>query len=165
MRPEPMTRTSALRRFNWLLPVAVSVVGVACNATGATPIPTRTVPPPSIAATAAASISTPVDMRGTWTADVQGTTASSGIWKLQISASNLSLQNPVGGEAFPLDPTSMTETSLVLPAGEDCPDQTVVTPGTYTLALTGNSLVITMLRDSCGDRSGVLTAAPWARVP
>jgi hypothetical protein len=160
-----MTRTVILPGFKGLLLVAASVVAVACNATGATPIPTQPTPPPSISVTAAVSISTPADLRGTWTADVQGTTASSGIWKLEISASNLSLQNPVGGEPFTLDPTSMTETSLVLPAGEDCPDQKVVTPGTYTLALTGDSLVITLVSDSCGDRSGVLAAVPWTRVP
>jgi hypothetical protein len=160
-----MTRPMILPGFKGLLLAAASVVAVACNATGATPIPTQTAPPPSISATAAPSISTPADLRGTWTADVQGTTASSGIWKLEISASNMSLQNPVGGEPFTLDPTSMTGTSLVLPAGEDCPDQTVVTPGTYTLALTGDSLVITLVSDSCGDRSGVLAAVPWTRVP
>jgi hypothetical protein len=160
-----MTRPVILPGFKGLLLVAASVVAVACNATGATPVPTQPTPPPSISVTAAVSISTPADLRGTWTADVQGTTASSGIWKLEISASNLSLQNPVGGEPFTLDPTSMTQTSLVLPAGQDCPDQTVVTSGTYTLALTGDSLVITLVSDSCGDRSGVLAAVPWTRVP
>jgi hypothetical protein len=104
-------------------------------------------------------------MRGTWTADVQGTTASSGIWKLEISASNLSLQNPVGGEPFTLDPTSMTETSLTLPAADDCPDQSVITPGTYKLALINNQLVITLVSDSCGDRSGTLATVPWTRAP
>ena len=164
-----MTRTRVSRRFNWLLlaaaAAAASVVGVACNATGATPIPTRTATAPPISVTAAPSISTPADLRGIWTADVQGTTASSGIWRLEISASNLSLQNPIGGDPFTLDPSSMTETSMVLPAAADCPEQSVITPGTYTLALTGDSLVITLVSDSCGDRSGVLTAARWTRVP
>ena len=151
-----------------LLFAAVAVAAIAatgCNATGATPIPTRTAPPPTASVTAAPLISTPAALRGTWTADVQGTTASSGVWILEISATNVSLQNPVGGEPFTLDPVSMTATSMVLPAASDCPDQSVVTPGTYALALTATSLAITVVSDSCGDRSAVLVSAPWTRKP
>lgn len=141
------------------------LVAAACNATGATPITTPTAPTPTTSITAAPGISTPIALRGTWMADVQGTTASSGVWKLEVSESNVSLQNPVGGDPFTLDPSSMTATSMVLPAASDCPDQSVVTPGTYALALTGDSLVITVESDSCGDRSAVLVSAPWIRVP
>ena len=143
----------------------LALVIAACNATGSTPIPTRTAPTPTTSITGGPGLSTPIALRGTWTADVQGTTASSGVWKLEVSESNVSLQNPVGGEPFTLDPSSMTTTSMVLPAVSDCPDQSAVTPGTYALALTGDSLVITVESDSCGDRSAVLVSAPWMREP
>jgi hypothetical protein len=141
-----------------------TVSGAACNATGVAPLPTRApTATPAPAATAGAVVNVPAALRGTWTADVQGTTASSGLWTLTISDSNLALTNPVGGDPFTLDPTSITEDSLVLPAGADCPDQTTVTPGSYGLALEGDTLTITLVSDSCGDRSGVLASAPWTR--
>ncbi|MBI3745204.1 MAG: hypothetical protein HY264_01505 [Chloroflexi bacterium] len=144
----------------------VAIVTGGCNATGATQIPTvklATPTPPTTASGSAVVISTPPSLRGTWTADVEGTTASSGVWTLEITAANLALQNPVGGDSFTLDPTSITDTSMVLPAAADCPDQSVVTPGMYSLALTGDALVITAVSDSCGDRRAVLVAGPWAR--
>jgi hypothetical protein len=148
-----------------LLTIAIAA---ACNATGAKPLPTATAIPVTTAAPAATplpAITTPADLRGTWTADVEGTTASSGIWTLNISASNLTLQNPVGGDLFSLGPTAISETSLVLAADSGCPDQTSVTEGTYTLKLNGDSLVITLVSDSCGDRSATLVSAPWTRKP
>ena len=143
--------------------IAFAIVAAACNAAGATPLPTRTPTPTSPPATATRSISTPAELRGTWTAEVDGTSASSGLWVLTVSDTNLSLQNPIGGDPFTLDPVSMTATSLVLPAASDCPDQSVVTPGTYTVALTGGHLVFTVISDSCGDRSATLTTTPWTR--
>jgi hypothetical protein len=143
--------------------IGLALAAAACNATGATPIPTRATAPTAAPATTAPSISTPPALRGLWTAEVIGTSASSGRWILAITETNISLQNPVGGEPFTLDPVSMTSTSLVLPAASDCPDQSVVTPGTYTLALIGDRLVITLIGDSCGDRSATLTTSPWKR--
>lgn len=138
----------------------VALIAAGCNATGLAPLPTPTAPP-----SAAPAVTTPVALRGTWTADVRGTSASSGAWKLIISDSNLALQNPIGGEPFTLDPVAFTETSIVFPAAADCPDQTSVTPGTYSIALRGDSLVFTLGSDSCGDRSATLVTAPWTRVP
>ena len=146
-----------------LLTIAIAA---ACNATGAQPLPTATAIPVTTAAPAATplpAITTPADLRGTWTADVEGTTASSGIWTLNISESNLTLQNPVEGDLFSLGPTAISETSLVLAADSGCPDQTTVTDGTYTLKLNGDSLVITLVSDSCGDRSATLVTGPWTR--
>jgi len=152
-------------RFLFAALALAALAATGCNATGATPIPIRTPVPTTAPVTAGPVISTPAALRGTWTANIQGTTASSGVWILVISASNVSLQNPVGGEPFTLDPVSMTATSMVLPAGSDCPDQSVVTPGTYALALTATSLAITLISDSCGDRSAVLVSVPWTRKP
>lgn len=149
-------------RFSFLA-AALTLAAAGCSATAATPIPTRTPTPTTAPVTAAPVISTPAALRGTWSAEVRGTTASSGVWVMTISESNISLQNPIGGEPFTLDPSAMTTTSLVLPAASDCPDQSVVTPGTYTLALTGDSLVITLVSDSCGDRIGTLVTSPWTR--
>ena len=139
------------------------LIATGCNATGVAPLPTATSTPVATATTAPAAITTPAALRGTWSAAVVGTSASSGVWKLIVSDSNVALQNPIGGEAFTLDPTVFTETSLVFPAASDCPDQTVVTPGTYKLALTGDALVITLVSDSCGDRSATLVTTPWKR--
>ncbi len=137
----------------------------ACNAPGASPIPTRTQVAPTAAATAGPAISTPVAFRGTWTTDLQGTTASSGAWVMRVSETNVSLQNPVGGDPFTLDPTAFSETAVTFPAAADCPDQAVVTPGSYTVAVMGETLVFTLVSDSCGDRSATLVTAPWMRVP
>ena len=126
----------------------------ACNASAATPMPTATPP-----------LATPEALRGTWTADVTGTSASSGAWKLTISDTNFSLQNPIGGDPFTLDPTAVSETAVVFPASTDCPDQATVTEGTYTIALAGDTLVFTLGSDSCGDRAATLTSTPWKRTP
>lgn len=149
----------------WLV---LAISAAACNATGVPPLPTATAVPVATRATPstpAPVVVVPEDLRGTWAANVQGTTASSGLWTLEISSSNLMLQNPVGGDLFSLGPTLVSETSLVLAADAECPDQATVTAGTYTLALTGDSLRITLVSDSCGDRSGVLVAGPWTRKP
>lgn len=156
------------RPFALPIVAVLALVATACNATGAKPLPTATATPVATAAPAATplpAITTPADLRGTWTADVEGTTASSGIWTLNISESNLTLQNPVGGDLFSLGPTAISETALVLAADSGCPDQTTVTDGTYTLKLTGNSLAITVISDSCGDRRATLVSAPWTRKP
>lgn len=156
------------RLFALPIVAVVALVATACNATGATRMPAPTITPVptlSAAATPLPSITTPAGLRGTWTADVEGTTASSGVWTLEISSSDLTLQNPRGGDPFSVGPIAISEASLVLAADSGCPDQATVTTGTYTLALTGDSLVITLVGDSCGDRSAVLVAGPWTRKP
>ena len=80
-----------------------------------------------------------------------------------ISDSNVSLQNPVGGDAFTLDPISMSDAGVTFPADAGCPDQSAVTQGVYTFSLDGDTLRIVLTSDSCGDRSAVLGAAPWKR--
>jgi hypothetical protein len=146
-----------------LFVLALAITG--CNATGATPSPLPTSPPATRAPTNPPPITTPEALRGIWTADISGTSASSGLWTMEISESNVLLQNPVGGDLFSVGPTAMTETSLVVAADPDCPGQSTVTPGTYTLALVGDRLRITLESDSCGDRSGVLSSAPWTKKP
>ncbi len=140
----------------------LALVAAACNATGDEPGPTAG-PTALATASSAPAISTPIDLRGTWTADVQGTTASSGVWTMLISDSNVSLQNPIGGDAFTLDPISMSDAGVTFPAAADCPDQSAVTEGVYTFNLDGDTLHIVLTSDSCGDRSGTLVTAPWKR--
>ena len=152
------------RRPAWMI-IALGLIAAACNATGVPPLPKPTTLPTTGPVSAGPAISTPAAIRGTWTAEVVGTTASSGVWILDVSETNLSLQNPIGGEPFTLDPSSMTSTSLVLPASSDCPDQSVLTTGTYTLALSGDTLTIGLVSDSCGDRAAVLSTRPWTRRP
>jgi hypothetical protein len=154
------------RPFALPIVAALALAAGGCNATGATPLPTATTAPLATAApqsTPLPAITTPADLQGTWTSDVEGTSASSGIWTLTISNSNWTLQNPVGGDLFSIGPIAVTETSLLLAADSGCPDQSTVTTGTYTLALTGDSLKITLVSDSCGDRSATLVAGPWTR--
>jgi hypothetical protein len=107
----------------------------------------------------------PDAMRGTWTADIENTTASSGVWTLVVNGSDLTLQNPIGGNPFSIDPTAVTTTTLSVAASADCPDQSVVTPGTYSISLQGDTLRFTLTSDSCGDRSAVLTGGTWTRKP
>ncbi|MEO5704141.1 MAG: hypothetical protein ABIZ52_01025 [Candidatus Limnocylindrales bacterium] len=53
----------------------------------------------------------------------------------------------------------------MLEADSGFTDQATVTDGIYTVALSGDSVRITLVSDSCGDRSGVLVTAPWTRKP
>ena len=146
----------------WQLVLAISALLAlgACNAVAGTPY--AATPASTAGQASAAGRVVPEALRGTWTADVRGTTASSGTWTLLISESNLALGNPIGGDPFTLDPVSISATAMVLPADAGCPDQSVVTPGTYTLAISGDTVRITG-SDSCGDRRAVLTTGPWTR--
>src|SRR5215210_1449656 len=91
--------------------LALALLAAGCNATGATQRPVQaTLAPPTQAPTQGPLLTTPAALRGPWTADIAGTTASSGHWTLLLTESNLSLQNPVGGDPFTLDPVSFTET-------------------------------------------------------
>jgi hypothetical protein len=154
-------------RFITMALIALSLALLACNATGATQIPVTTAGPTvsTTVATAAEPLSAPAVLRGRWTANVQGTTAASGLWTMTISEGNVTLQNPVNGDLFSLGPTAISETKLVLAADPYCPDQSQATEGTYVLALSGTTLTITLVSDSCGDRSAVLVSAPWTKQP
>jgi hypothetical protein len=147
-------------RFTRTALLLLTFAMAACNATGATPIPTVT----PVIATSAGPVSAPAALRGAWTANVQGTSASSGLWTLTISESNASLLNPVGGDRFSIGLIAITETTMTLAAAYDCEDQSEVTPGSYTLNLDGDTLTITLVSDSCHDRSGVVARA-WTRQP
>ena len=117
------------------------------------------------AAPSRSAVTVPEALQGTWTAEVRNTTASSGRWTLKVSPNDLQLQNPGSSESFSIDPTAVTATTLTVAASTDCPDQSTVTPGTYTLKVEGNTLTISLGSDSCGDRAAVLTAGPWTRAP
>ena len=117
-------------------------------------------------ATPGPAVAIPAALRGTWIAKVAGTTATSGAWTLKGTARNLELQNPIAGsDPFALDPSAISATTLTLPADAGCPDQAAVTTGEYTWAITAGTLTFTKVKDSCGDRSGVLTASSWTRKP
>lgn len=143
----------------------LAVVAVGGCAVKATPSPTP--PPAATPAGPAASNTrtTPPDLRGTYTADIEGTTASSGIWTLTITETDVLITNPRSTEPFSVDPHEVTETKLVVLASQDCPDQSTVTDGEYTMKLEGDKLTFTALHDSCGDRKAVLATEPWTRTP
>lgn len=160
-----------------LLALAASVAACSTAGAGATSAPTASAPPtatPSATPTSVQSatpspqpVAVPKSLQGTWAALVSGTTASSGAWLLRVTTANLALHNPnaAADDFFTLDPVSVDATHMILPASGDCPDQATVTEGSYTLTLSGSKLTFTLLADSCGDRSGVLTKTPWTRQP
>lgn len=127
------------------------------------PRPTATAKP-SISAAPTSAVKMPAAIQGKWTADVYGTTASSGGWKLEITAGNLFLTNPIpGADPFSLDPKSVTDSQIVFPSDTECPDQGTPTVGTYSYRLDGDKLTIKLVSDSCGDRASVLDKTAWTR--
>jgi hypothetical protein len=144
-----------------LVLAALVVGGCAVKATPSPTIPGAT---PATSAQASTGGTTPPDLRGTYTADIEGTTATSGIWTLTITETDVLITNPGGSEPFSVDPHEVTETSLLVVPSQDCPDQSTVTDGEYAISLKGNVLTFTALHDSCGDRKAVLATAPWTRV-
>ena len=137
---------------------AVQPPGVAAVASG----PAATASP-----TPLPTVSIPSELQGTWHAVVTGTTATSGDWTLKGTASDLLLKNPgaADNDYFSVEPIAITPTMLTLGADSGCPDQATVTEGSYTWALTGGRLVITLVSDSCGDRAATLTKTPWSKAP
>lgn len=112
---------------------------------------------PSATATRPA-VSIPAALQGTWMANVSGTTASSGAWTLIITADDMQLKNPLGTESFSIHPLDVTDSSFGLGADADCP-----TDGSYSYSLSGDTLVITAVADSCSGRMGVMTTGEWTR--
>lgn len=143
--------------------IAALAIG-GCAAGGSSPAASATAVP-TMAPTAAPPVVVPTALRGTYTASVSGTTATSGTWTLQITASDLLLTNPNGGDPFSVDPSAVTESQLTVRPGADCPDQSTVTDGVYAISLTGATLTFTADHDSCGDRKATLATAPWTRRP
>jgi hypothetical protein len=171
-----MTRPA--RAGSALLAIAVAALAVGACSSGASPTPSASVAqaasvaPTAIASagpTAIASLAPPVvvpaALRGTYTAAVNGTTASSGTWTMEMTASDILLTNPIGGDAFSVDPSAVSETSLTVRPSSDCPDQATITDGQYTMSLSGATLTITALHDSCGDRKATLSTTAWTRKP
>ena len=158
----PMAR---VLRFGLTLAAALLVIGCAARSPSS-PLATAAPTASATSAPSVASVTIPDALRGEWTAEVTGTTASSGLWVLRITESNVFLKNPVpSGDFFSLDPTSVTDETITFSADSECPDQTTVTEGAYSLAVEDATLVITLVGDSCGDRSAVLVAGPWTRLP
>jgi len=110
-------------------------------------------------------LTVPAALIGSYAAEVSGTTASEGTWKMYITSDDVTLQNPVGGEPFSVGATSLTDAQLVVWADSDCPDQTSVTDGLYLISHDGDKLVFTKDHDSCGDRAATLTTTPWVKAP
>lgn len=117
---------------------------------------------PTAAASAAPStapVAMPASMQGTWTSNVTGTTASSGVWTLRISKDNIELKNPNASDAeyFSLNPGSATDAALDLNADPDCQG------ASYAWRIDAGKLLLVSPDDPCGDRKAVLTAGPWTK--
>ncbi|MBI3745472.1 MAG: hypothetical protein HY264_02890 [Chloroflexi bacterium] len=129
---------------------------------------TRSATPPGTPATSPAASNPgtiPAALRGTYTADIEGTTATSGVWTLTITETDVLITNPHSSEPFSVDPHEVTETLMTLVPAQDCPDQSVVTTGRYSISLQGDKLTFTAVQDSCGDRKAVLSTSTWTRKP
>jgi hypothetical protein len=120
---------------------------------------------PGTSAQPSNSATTPPDLRGTYTADIEGTTATSGVWTLVITETDVLITNPNSNEPFSVDPHEVTETRLLVVPSADCPDQSTVTDGEYVISLQGDKLTFTAVHDSCGDRKATLSTSPWTRKP
>lgn len=88
-----------------------------------------------------------------------------GEWKLLVTSESEAFFQPPEGPSFPVgNPIELTAGRIVLAADPECPTQTE-TPGTgtYEWNLDGETLTFTDVKDSCRDRSFVLTSKPWTR--
>ena len=141
------------------------VLAVGGCAVKATASPTASAATAAITVGPSNPVTTPPDLRGTYTADIEGTTATSGVWTLTITETDVLITNPHSTEPFSVDPHEVTETLLTLMPAQDCPDQSEVTTGQYSISLQGDKLTFTAVQDSCGDRKAVLSTAPWTRKP
>ena len=145
------------------LAVCITVALVSCSQPAASsPVAAASAAATATAGQAISSLSIADALQGTWKATVENTTASSGSWQLRVTANDMLLQNPVGGDEFSIQPIALTDSSLTLAADAGCPDQTSVTDGRYTYVITGEVLTFTAIGDSCGDRKGVLTSSKLA---
>ena len=163
-----MTGTSRVCRTAVGLLLATLAVGGCSAGPGR---PSRSVSPAAVEPTPATAVPSPStvgglvvpsELRGSYRASVVGTTASEGAWKLDISASDLLLTNPIGGDPFSIDPTGIDATRMTLRSGQDCDAQR---DASYTIALEGSLLIVRALEDTCADRKAVLTTTSWTRVP
>ena len=88
-----------------------------------------------------------------------------GKWELLVTSETEAFFQPPEGPSFPVgNPIELTAGRIVLAADPECPTQTE-TPGTgtYAWSLDGETLTFTDVKDTCRDRSFVLTSKPWSR--
>ena len=89
--------------------------------------------------------------------------ASPGRWRLTIASGDATLDGP-GGRHIPLNPTSLSEKGMVVPADDQCPNNDPAPgEGTYELAQGGTGLKFRKLSDPCRDRAFTLTVHEWRR--
>jgi hypothetical protein len=89
-----------------------------------------------------------------------------GKWKLLVTSETEAYFQPPEGPSFPVgNPIELSAGRIVLAPDPECPTQTG-TPGNgeYEWSLDGGTLTFTDVKDSCRDRSFVLTSKPWSRV-
>lgn len=81
-----------------------------------------------------------------------------------LAATSFQLVNPSNYSPGPY-PAAMRGTNEIDVAPElDCPDQTAVDGGEYTVQIVGTSMTLTAVRDdSCPFREGLLVVHPWQR--
>ena len=156
----------AFQLFGLVAIVAASTAG--CAGSGAASLAPTLTPAPqptatALVSTAPAALAIPQALQGLWIASVTGTTATSGAWKLNVSATDMLLKNPIGGDEFSINPIAATDSTLTLAADPGCPDQATVGQGNYAYVLSADKLTIRAIDDTCGDRKGVLTQTSWTK--
>jgi hypothetical protein len=152
-----------------ILPALAALATSACGSR-AVVAPTAT---PAAAATATAKpsgtpyhVNVPVAVQGKYTADISGTSISSGKWAFEITHNEILATNPApGADAFALGVTDITPDHVTFFADPDCTPGNTDKEGVYTYALVNNELRFTVIDDLCLDRQATLTTTPWQRQP
>ena len=88
-----------------------------------------------------------------------------GTWGLLITSETDAHFQPPEVPSFPVgNPIEISEDRIVFAPDPECPTQEGSPgKGTYEWRLTGDTLTITDVSDSCRDRAFVLTSKPWSR--
>jgi hypothetical protein len=90
--------------------------------------------------------------------------APPGDWQLMVTADGIGYRHPDGHTFSPGTVVAVTADEITFAADPACPGQTAPTEGRYSWAITGTTLTFTEVEpDSCLDRAGTLTTAPWTR--
>lgn len=88
-----------------------------------------------------------------------------GKWQLQVTSETEAYYQPPRGASFPVgNPIELSSERVVFAPDLECPTQEG-TPGkgTYEWRLSGETLTLTEVEDTCRDRAFVLTSNPWSK--
>lgn len=88
-----------------------------------------------------------------------------GRWELLITSETEAIFQPPEGPSFPVgNPIELSSDRIVFAPDPECPTQEG-TPGNgiYEWRLSGKTLTLTEVKETCRDRAFVLTSNPWSK--